>query len=128
MATAQERKKRKLLQELQQMPIVQIACKRVGIPRSTYYRWRQEDAAFATQANEALSQGVDVVNDVAESKVISGVNNGDQRYVFYWLNNRHLAYKGNGFNWLRDLQAERYEDTRRKLREFYNERDNPKES
>lgn len=93
MAKAQNRRKRKLLEQLQQMPNVQVACARVGVPRSTYYRWYKEDPAFATQATEALAQGVDVVNDVAESKVISGVNRDDQRYVFYWLTNRHPAYK-----------------------------------
>lgn len=93
MAKAQNRKKQKLLEQLQQMPNVQVACTRVGVPRSTYYRWYKEDPVFATQATEALAQGVDVVNDVAESKVISGINRDEQRYVFYWLTNRHPAYK-----------------------------------
>lgn len=93
MAKVQNRKKRKLLEQLQQMPIVEVACKRVGVPRSTYYRWRKEDPVFESQATEALAQGVDVVNDVAESKVISGVNDGEQSYVRYWLDHRHSAYK-----------------------------------
>lgn len=93
MAKTQVRKKRKLLEQLEQMPNVQIACARVGVPRSTYYRWCKEDPDFAAQAIEALSQGVDIVNDLAESKVISGINRDEQKYVFYWLTNRHPAYK-----------------------------------
>lgn len=84
--------KEKLLIQLRKMPIIQIACQRAGVPRSTFYRWQKEDAIFRKNAEEAHSQGVGVINDLAESKVIAGINAGQQVYVFYWLNNRHKEY------------------------------------
>lgn len=85
--------KKNFIEQIEQMPNVQIACKKVGLPRATYYRWRQEDEEFREMADEALERGVDVINDLAESKVISGVNKGEHRYVFYWLSHRHPIYK-----------------------------------
>jgi transposase-like protein len=79
----------KFIEELAKSPIVQIACEKLGISRQTYYRWRREDIEFSKLADEALGQGEDLVNDVAESTVIRGVQNRDTSWTKYWLNRRH---------------------------------------
>lgn len=89
----QDRRKRRLLESLAQMPIVEYACRRAGIGRSTYYRWLKEDSVFAEQAAELLAQGIDLVNDLAESKVVEGIKAGDKQMIMYWLNNRHPVYR-----------------------------------
>ena len=43
-----------LLEQLEKTPIVQIACEKSGVARSTYYRWMQSDKVFARQSREAL--------------------------------------------------------------------------
>jgi len=45
-----------LLEHLEKTPIVQIACEKSGIGRSTYYRWLQSDPLFAKKAKKALQR------------------------------------------------------------------------
>ncbi len=60
-----------LLEQLKKIPIVQIACERANIGRTTYYRWRKEDAKFKKAAEEAMQDGVDMINDLSESQLIT---------------------------------------------------------
>lgn len=48
--------KKLLLEHLEKTPIVQIACDKSGIGRSTYYRWLQNDPIFAKSAKKALQR------------------------------------------------------------------------
>ena len=45
-----------LLENLEKTPIVQIACDKSSIGRSTYYRWLQSDLIFAKKAKKALQR------------------------------------------------------------------------
>ena len=45
------------------------------------------------EINKALGFGVGLVNDVAESNVLTGIKNKDAGYTKYWLSHRHEAYK-----------------------------------
>jgi hypothetical protein len=87
--------KENLRAELEKNPNISAACNNVGISRQTYYRWVMSDGSFKLAMESALSLGVEYVNNIAESHVIRGVQNGDKSYVKYWLNNRHQAYKRN---------------------------------
>lgn len=49
-----KQEKNVLLEQLEKTPIVQIACEKSGVARSTYYRWMQSDKVFARQSREAL--------------------------------------------------------------------------
>lgn len=81
-----------MLDQLKKTPVVQIACEKTGIARSTYYRWREEDTAFAQQSDQALAEGVALVNDLAESQLLSAIKDRNISAIFYWLNHRHSAY------------------------------------
>ena len=81
--------KKKIIKELREVPIVKIACERVGISRNTYYRWMKTDSSFRNNANEALGLGVCLVNDLAESNVIRSVQKGNMEDTKYWLNHNH---------------------------------------
>ena len=41
-----------ILEQLKKTPIVQIACEKVGVGRSTYYRWKKEDSKFSSSADD----------------------------------------------------------------------------
>jgi len=84
--------KEKLLVQLEKMPVVEVAAKRSGTSSSTYYRWINEDPMFARAAQQALDSGIQYINDVAESKVISGIFSGDRTMVTFWLKKRHKNY------------------------------------
>jgi len=92
MARNLDRDKPKLLAELRKMPVVQVACQRANIPRSTYYRWLEADSIFAEDAKQALNFSTGIVNDMAVSKAIEGIKDGIPIYVIYWLNNRHSDF------------------------------------
>lgn len=82
-----------LLEQFRKTPIVETSCQKVGIGRSSYYRWRAENKDFALAADEALSEGIRLVNDFAESQLLSAIKEGNLTAVMYWLNNRHSAYR-----------------------------------
>jgi len=81
-----------MLEQLKKTPVVQICCEKLGVSRSTYYRWREEDPLFAKEADQALADGVSLVNDMAESQLLSAIRDRNISAIFYWLNHRHSAY------------------------------------
>jgi phosphoribosylformylglycinamidine (FGAM) synthase-like enzyme len=82
----------KIIQQLKSTPIIQIGCERAGVSRSTYYRWRQENKKFASRCDESLEEGYQLVNDLAEAKLLTSIKDGNLTGIFYWLNHRHKAY------------------------------------
>ncbi|MDD5055833.1 MAG: hypothetical protein PHZ00_06235 [Candidatus Peribacteraceae bacterium] len=87
--TAKE--KAALIEQLRRTPIIQIACEKTGVSRQTFYRWRK-DASFAQAADDALSDGRMLVNDLAESQLLTALRNGDPWSIQYWLRNNHAGY------------------------------------
>lgn len=83
---------KKFLEELQIIPNISRACEKVGITRNTVYRWRNEDKEFANKLDDSLSYGIESINDLAESKIISKINAGDTRSTIYWLENNKRNY------------------------------------
>lgn len=88
----QQKLKEKVLMELEQIPIIEVASKKAGASSSTYYRWVKEDYIFARAAEESLQRGLQHINDVAESKVVTGIYNNDKTLIIFWLKNRHRNY------------------------------------
>ena len=44
------------------------ACAVAGLGRSTYYEWRADDPGFAAEADEAIENGTDFLEDVARQR------------------------------------------------------------
>ncbi len=88
----QKREKDELIKQFEKIPIIQTACAKVGIGRATYYRWRKDDEKFAEMADEALREGVQLMNDLAESQLLSAIRDKNMTAIIYWLKNRHRAY------------------------------------
>ena len=88
-----DKQKQLVLEQLKKTPIVQVVCEKVGIHRATYYRWKIADLEFAQAADEALDQGISLMNEYAESMLISAMKDRNLTAVFYWLNHRHPAYE-----------------------------------
>ena len=120
MAYNTEKEKEKFIELLEKTPIVTSACEKMGISKSTYYRWRDYDPIFRNKADIALERGREIVNDLAESKVIALIQECDRWATAYWLNNNCSRYRQRSRyetddsqprTWL-DLyaQAEKYEE------------------
>lgn len=84
--------KKRLLEALKENHIVLAACRKSGISKSAYYRARTKDHKFAKAADEAMREGVELVNDAAESNVVTGVKNRDKDLTKFWLTHRHPAF------------------------------------
>lgn len=81
-----------LLDALKEMPIVQVACKKSGVSRATYYRWRRDDREFLRQCNDALAQGIDFINDMSESQLISLIREKKMPAIAMWLKHNNVRY------------------------------------
>lgn len=84
--------KEAFLGQLPKYPIVQVACEKSGVGRSTYYAWRKEDKSFAKEADEAIKSGTFFINDMAESKLIQNIQSGNNTAIIFWLKNHHKEY------------------------------------
>lgn len=81
-----------LIEEMERLPIIVIACKNVGITRQTFYRWRDEDPEFRKRTDDALEIGKESINDLAESKLIECLQEKTGWAVRFWLSNKHRDY------------------------------------
>lgn len=93
MSRNQESDKKRLLALLEKTPIVEAACKKAGLPRSTFYRWRKDDEAFAELCDETIELSVGRINDLAESQLINAIKNQNMTAITFWLKHHHGKYR-----------------------------------
>jgi len=89
---SREKTKNLLLEALASSPNVEFACKKVGIGRATYYRWREDSEEFEEEADLAIAQGRSRINDLAESKLISLIHSEHFPAIKYWLEHNKSRY------------------------------------
>lgn len=82
-----------LLQLLTETPVVSFACKKIGLNRTTYYRWYNNNKDFRDKVDEILKIGRIHINDLAEASIIKEINQGNMRANIFWLQHNHPAYK-----------------------------------
>nr|VFK30700.1 MAG: hypothetical protein BECKLPF1236C_GA0070990_101176 [Candidatus Kentron sp. LPFa] len=88
----QQQQKELLLQQLKKTPIIQIACEKIQLSRATYYRWRKEDTEFQQAIDQALSEGTKLINDLAESQLLTAIRNNKMPAIIFWLKHHHQNY------------------------------------
>ena len=84
--------KQLLIEQLKKTPVVQVACEKIGIGRATFYRWKNDDEKFTAAVNEAISDGNGLVNDMAESQLMSAIKDKNLTAIIFWLRNHHPSY------------------------------------
>ncbi len=84
-------KKQKLLECLAVMPTVESACRKADVGRSTYYDWIA-DTKFEQVATKAKKKGRDLLSDVAISKLMQLVSDGNITAIIFWLKHNHLWF------------------------------------
>lgn len=92
LAEKTEEQKKALVIQLRRTPIVQVACEKTNVGRSTYYKWRARDKIFARVADKALKAGQFFINDLAESKLLRLVQNDNLTAIIFWLKHNHPKY------------------------------------
>lgn len=93
MSKDNEKNKQIILDQLKKSPIIEVACQKTGIARSTFYRWKTGSKAFAKKVDEALEEGTNLINEVAESMLISAIQDKNMSGIMFWLRNRHPEFK-----------------------------------
>lgn len=89
----QKKLKQKIIELLEKTPIVEVVCQKTGIARCTFYRWLQSDKAFQRAVDKAIFSGKQKINDLANSTLISEIQNKNITATIYWLKNNHPDYK-----------------------------------
>ncbi len=81
-----------ICEELKKVPNIKYVCKKLGLDRSTFYRWRMRHHFFEQSITDAMYIGRYSINESAESIIINGVQNGDTKCATYWLSHNHERY------------------------------------
>ena len=61
--------------------VVTTACKKTGIPRSTYYKWLKEDSDFAEKVKDIENVSL----DFAESKLFEQMQDNNTSATIFYL-------------------------------------------
>ena len=86
-------KKDEFLEQLRKIPIIQVACEKVGLSRTSIYRWKDEDEEFKKDMEKALAEGESFVNDMSESQVLALIKDQNWSAISFWLKHHHPAYR-----------------------------------
>ena len=93
MATSKNMTKKQLVEELEQNYILLRACTKLGLARSTVYRWMKEDESFEESVHYAQKLGRRNMSDFIETKLIANIEDGNQRAIEYWLGHHNDDYR-----------------------------------
>lgn len=88
-----EQNKQLLIEQLKKVPIIEAACEKLGIGRTSFYRWKTQDEKFSEAVEDAILQGKYLINDVAEHQLIGLIRNGELGAIALWLKSHHKDYK-----------------------------------
>lgn len=86
-------KRARLLKELENNPLVARACQKIGIARSTYYRWCHDDMAFKHSAESSQEKGREKLTDFVESKLLENIHNNQYASIAFWLSHNTVRYR-----------------------------------
>lgn len=91
--TRNRRNKVKFIKELEEHPIIERACRKLGTSRATFYRWKQEDPEFKAIVEAAQDIGRTKINDFAESKLIENISANQHAAIVFWLRHNMRRYR-----------------------------------
>jgi len=83
---------KQFLEEFSKVPVISVACERVGISRNTLYKWKKDDDNFRKEIEKAEKLGTESITDLAQSKLILHVQRGEPWAIKFLLRNRHKNY------------------------------------
>jgi type II secretory pathway component PulJ len=91
-AVRQEAQKEAVLQQLRQVPVIEIACQRAGVSRPTLYRMRAADEKFKADIEEAIAEGVAFISDLSEAGLIGLIKDRNFAAIKFWLQSNSAKY------------------------------------
>ena len=88
----QEKMKEVFLDQLKRTPTIETACQKVGVARSTVYRWIKGNKKFEAKVDEALNEGRMFMSDVAESQLFSLIGDKKIEAIRLFLSTHNPRY------------------------------------
>lgn len=85
--------KDRFLKELEKSGNVYLSCLKVGIDRSTHYRWLDSDKEFKKLASRAIRRGKENSCDIAKHALMINVKEKNMRAIEYVLSHNDPTYK-----------------------------------
>ena len=69
---------------------IKITCKKMGMPRQTFYLWKKKDEKFAKEVNDIYEGLI----DFAESKLMQKIKDDDTTALLFFLKTKakHRGY------------------------------------
>ncbi len=87
--------KKDFLKELAKTANVSYACNKMGVGRTTYYKWRQDDRDFRKTSDLAIRDGRANITDIAEQALMMRVKDKDLNAIKFVLMHNSPRYKPN---------------------------------
>jgi hypothetical protein len=88
-----EKEKSEFIEQIRRTPVIQVVCEKLGVGRATFYRWKSEDLEFANAVESAFAEGRLLINDLAESQLVTAIKERNMQAITYWLRHHHSDYK-----------------------------------
>lgn len=86
------RYEKKFIEALEKYSNISLACEKIGLSRQSAYRWMDEDENFKGRVDAAMQRGIDSLCDLAERKLVTNINNGNQRAIEFFLGSHKKQY------------------------------------
>lgn len=85
---------KKFIEELEKFPNISWVCEKLNISRQSIYRWMELDEKFKAKVDNACDLGRESICDLAENKLISNINSGNQKAIeFFLIANKKQYYR-----------------------------------
>lgn len=88
-----DRMKDLVLEQLRRVPIIQVAAEKVGVSRTTIYRWRDESEQYRKDLEAALTEGEALINDLGESQLLTLMKDKHWPSIQFWLRHRNPKFR-----------------------------------
>lgn len=85
--------KNRLIIEIEKYGNVYAACLKIGVNRSTVYRWVNKNKRLKKEIEEAITIGRANICDMAENSVLQNIKNGNQKAAEYVLSHNSDRYR-----------------------------------
>lgn len=82
----------RFIEVLSETPLINHACKKTGIARSTVYRWLKDIPEFRNAVEDTLKIGRENVAEIAEGKLMKMIHEGNYKAIRYYLDNNSPRY------------------------------------
>ncbi len=95
MARNKKKDMAKIIELLNDTPSLVVVSRKLGIPRSTIYRWMSEDNGFKIEVEKAIELGREATVDLAEWMLKVLINQKDFPAIKYYLEHNSSRYMPN---------------------------------